>query len=631
MKLFRDPVYDYIACDENEIRIIDSPWFQRLRHCSQNGPAKLVFPTLFGSRFEHSLGVMHLAEKMLLAILTPSKYIKDNTLTKFISQARNDIEAFTGQKPPKEKTYVLLKRWIRLAGLCHDLGHFPLSHTLESVFGHLYWDSAFPEPSPHRACHEVISAEFVRQIAFPCDESDVFKSSDGKQIISKQDALAIILLLLLPDGVKIGDRPLKHTVFSTLHEIIVGTYDVDRLDYLQRDTHLVSGNFNLIDIERFFGSLRLVKHGELSDFVIMPTYKGMSAIETLLIERYKQKKWVHAHHKVAFYDRLVREVAEKTLIDSKNYLFKNYSLPMKVVVDKNYNELTTAERESFIGKYRTNICKQLARDVPENDLWPLSVFPPGVHFDRYMELDCKAFILNDDSRFIDDIWFSQECRNREDAEAPLWIRTLVERKATSVSMWKGPDLFRSFFNSVSKKLLAQMHGHPEDIDDKKFTATLRVLFGNEDGIYEEIFGKKQLDHCREIEKYLTHKLDFCDETLQVRISFIRWANLFFDKKRGAESKKVYVSKGRFCNIDKESALIDGLINLREEVLFYIYFVGDEERIRTFKNSLKGKRMYDSIKNNIAVAFSEAIIKDMKQNCDGNDEKTQFLNTFLGLN
>ena len=43
MKSFRDPVYNYIRCAKSELSIIDSPWFQRLRHCTQNGPARLVY------------------------------------------------------------------------------------------------------------------------------------------------------------------------------------------------------------------------------------------------------------------------------------------------------------------------------------------------------------------------------------------------------------------------------------------------------------------------------------------------------------------------------------------------------------------------------------------------------------
>jgi hypothetical protein len=68
MKVLRDPIYEYITCTDDELRIVDSPWFQRLRHCTQNGPTRLVYPSLNGTRFEHSLGVMELADQALTSV-----------------------------------------------------------------------------------------------------------------------------------------------------------------------------------------------------------------------------------------------------------------------------------------------------------------------------------------------------------------------------------------------------------------------------------------------------------------------------------------------------------------------------------------------------------------------------------
>lgn len=634
VKLFKDPVYNYITCSQDEVCIIDSPWFQRLRHCAQNGPAKLVYPTLFGSRFEHSLGVMHLAEKMLRSVLIPSKYINDNTLHNFLNRATNDIKNFYGNHKNNHDIVEVLVRWIRLAGLCHDLGHFPLSHTLESVFDNLFWANSFPLPNPRRACHEVISAEFVRQIAYGFDKDPIYNSlcDKGKKrpIISKKDAHAIILLLLLPQSVKIGNTPIDQTIFSTLHKIIVGTYDADRLDYLQRDTHLVSANFGLIDVERFFDSLRLVEQplkknssatkNRKTDFVIMPAYKGMSAIETLLLERYKQKKWIHSHHKVVFFDQIVKDAAGKVIKNKQHLFFQNYVLP---------SEFKSAIKTPAIlaDKFREANAIRLAKFDPNKELLPLSVFPKK---DKkgFRILNCKAFVSDHSSHFIDDLWFSQECRNNKSKKFALIKETLVNRRATSLSLWKGPDMFRTFWKSFSEKLLsfsgkfwdAVGCNYPEDIGP--IADKLRIIFADEGEKYEDLFGLKRIAHFKRIEKYLKSHLPICKKgTLDIRIAPVRWKDLFFDKKGQEDnSNKVYISKCRFCDIDNDSGLIKSLVGLREEVLFYIYLVGEEKEICKLKKSLKSK---DSQKErlfylSIAETFADAIVERLKSYCSDTD-------------
>jgi HD superfamily phosphohydrolase len=104
-KYIKDPLYGNIRIDSN---MIDIPYFQRLRHIMQNGMAYMVFPSMRHSRFEHSLGVYHIASKMIDRIRTES-------LTK--KELESDL---------KDK--------IKKLALYHDLGHLPFSHTFEFAF-----------------------------------------------------------------------------------------------------------------------------------------------------------------------------------------------------------------------------------------------------------------------------------------------------------------------------------------------------------------------------------------------------------------------------------------------------------------------------------------------------------------
>ena len=631
MKSFRDPVYDYIDCNPDELLIVDSPWFQRLRHCSQNGPARLVYPTLVGSRFEHSLGVMHLAEKMLRSVLNTTKRMDRTTYDSFLDAAGEDIGSFYAGSPrPITDNVDQLVHWLRLAGLCHDLGHFPLSHTLESVFDELYWDNAFPRLDPRRACHEVISAEIVRQIALRYGESDLFSSASGKELISKSDARAIILLLLLPSNVVIEGRSVGRSVFSTLHEIIVGTYDADRLDYLQRDSHLASANIGLIDIERFLDSLRLVSCPGATDndpcyYRIRLSAKAISAVETILIERYKQKKWVHYHHKVVFYDRMAREAGMKIFDGVGESLFTNIE-----IADVYPDAATTPG--PLDEAYSKHLIAQLSGQAEEGDIGPLSIYTIG-DGPSYSVLDCAKLVNNPTSHFIDDIWFSQQCRER--LESPILSGILVDRRAMGVSLWKRPDMFDLFWATVSHRIQgsdafweALELGHCRGFEGSA-NVTMRDrltrVFRDESGEYLNFIGKPRSIHLRDIELYLTDHVSVCSEAVRAKMAYVRWKNLFFDVHSDEDVNsdgfpRIYGSGGKEVSLKKYSGLIESLIGLRGETLFYIYLVGNEAEILKLNETLVKSDMREKVINEFAGHFADVIIESLSINCKVSRER-----------
>src|SRR5688572_1408805 len=106
MVLIRDPLWDTIKLDDNAIKIVDSPSFQRLRYIRQLGLAHLVYPGASHTRFDHALGVYHLARRALILL-------RDHRW--FGEIADEDIEV------------------IPYAALLHDIGHYPFSHALEEL------------------------------------------------------------------------------------------------------------------------------------------------------------------------------------------------------------------------------------------------------------------------------------------------------------------------------------------------------------------------------------------------------------------------------------------------------------------------------------------------------------------
>jgi HD superfamily phosphohydrolase len=129
-KILNDPVHGHISLDPITLQIIDTPQFQRLRFLKQLGSAYYVFPGASHNRFEHSIGVCHLASEMISSIRSkqPELNISDS-----------DVKC------------------IKVAALCHDLGHGPFSHIFDNEF--------MPKMCPEQNfCHEMASEEMLSQI-----------------------------------------------------------------------------------------------------------------------------------------------------------------------------------------------------------------------------------------------------------------------------------------------------------------------------------------------------------------------------------------------------------------------------------------------------------------------------------
>ncbi len=150
----------------------------------------------------------------------------------------------------------------------------------------------------------------------------------------------------------------------------------------------------------------------LYHYSIRPSAKAISAIETILLERYKQKKWIHFHHKVIFYDRMVREAGMKIFEGARDCFFS--SINIAEVYPNGIDD-----PKSLPAGYRKQLNMQLSGQTQEDSIGPLSIYRIGNH-PNYSVLDCTKLVNNPASHFIDDIWFSQQCR--EHLKSPFLSR-----------------------------------------------------------------------------------------------------------------------------------------------------------------------------------------------------------------
>lgn len=275
---FRDPIHGFITMQTVERAVVDSWPFQRLRDIHQLAMTYLVYPGATHRRFEHSLGVMELASRVF------------DTIT-LESNARN-IPSGVRDAIPQIEDKEGLPRWkrtLRMAALCHDLGHMPFSHASEDLL---------PGSS-----HECMTWSIIHS----CEMTPLW---DELRLEPKE----IAKLALGPKEVAelhFDEDVTFSTWESLLSEIIVGdAFGVDRMDYLLRDSHHLGVSYGRFDLQRILQGLRIAakapdgpEEGDQSlEPVIGVEHGALHAAAALLWARYSIFSQVYFHHVRRIYD-----------------------------------------------------------------------------------------------------------------------------------------------------------------------------------------------------------------------------------------------------------------------------------------------------------------------------------------
>ena len=271
----RDPIHVFVRLDSDERKVLNSRCFQRLRHIHQLALTYLVYPGATHKRFEHSLGVMELAARVY-DIVTTKENITD--------EIRGRLEPLTNDH---QRDY--WRRVLRMAALCHDVGHLPFSHAAEKELLPECWD------------HERITREIII--------SDEMKSI-WRDVTPPLRALDIVKLAVGPNKA----RDLQFTDWEiVLSEIIVGdAFGVDRMDYLLRDSYHAGVAYGRFDHYRLVDTLRILA---MPDDQMAPSARsgggapalgieegGLESAEALLLARYFMYSQVYFHPVRRIYD-----------------------------------------------------------------------------------------------------------------------------------------------------------------------------------------------------------------------------------------------------------------------------------------------------------------------------------------
>jgi HD superfamily phosphohydrolase len=196
-----DPIHRYIRFSETEREIVDTVIFQRLRGIRQLAGAHLVYPSAQHSRFEHSIGTMHIAG-----------YAGETLFSK----------GYFGDEDKVQQ--------LRLAALLHDIGHGPFSHLFEEVL-----------MEKQNMNHE----DMGRQIISQSEISDIL----GKHGYNSSD---------------ICELSFGQSNIQFFNEIISGALSADMMDYLPRDGLFTGVEYGKIDYHRLISSFEVTTDGHLA-------------------------------------------------------------------------------------------------------------------------------------------------------------------------------------------------------------------------------------------------------------------------------------------------------------------------------------------------------------------------------
>jgi HD superfamily phosphohydrolase len=280
-QVIRDPLHGYIELDELASAIIDTVEMQRLRRIRQLGFSYLVYPGANHTRFEHSLGTYHLMNVLL---------------------NRLDVAKEEEQE-------------LRVASLIHDIGHGPYSHVTEPLIKKLTGKG-------HDDIESVLVARDIE------GEKEVESSAPTIANVLEDHHLDTRKILGHIKGERAGNRTKRD-----LSRILNGEIDVDKMDYLVRDSYYTGVAYGVVD------NIRLIQGLDFFKNELVITEKGVLPAEYLLFSRFLMHPTVYNHHTGRIAQLMLLNALEAFIESASESEFgtKDYATALRTMDDSEIN------------------------------------------------------------------------------------------------------------------------------------------------------------------------------------------------------------------------------------------------------------------------------------------------------
>src|SRR5512134_2334786 len=276
--LIADPIHQYILYtrpdgipgEATEQDLLDSPWMQRLRRVPQLQSARWVFPAAEHSRFQHSLGAMHLAGR-------------------FAQQLHPSLKA----EFPDAPSAALLEELLRMSGLLHDIGHGP--------FGHFFDDNFLVDWG---LTHELLGQRIIRE-----ELGDLLRGLARSPSAPFEPGEAIDPEWICYLMGKSYTRPeeLHPRWLAHLKPLLSGIYTADNMDYVLRDAYMCGVAVGPIDVER------IMYYSFFSDKGLTLDRSGLQAFTMFLNARFYMYTNVYYHRTTRGIDLHLKEIFRETM------------------------------------------------------------------------------------------------------------------------------------------------------------------------------------------------------------------------------------------------------------------------------------------------------------------------------
>ncbi|MFS1427599.1 HD domain-containing protein [Vibrio splendidus] len=332
------PIHGAIELSKCEASAINHPLIQKLRHILQNDVLQFVFPGATHNRFSHSIGAMHIAGKVIEKIISTktSEYLQD-----FGATAHKFSESH-------QLASDYLTNVIRLAALVHDTGHAAFSHQIEktSCLRYIFedkntflslWDgidyTQFYAEVPGSIEHEHYSVRAAYQIL-----TDINADANG---ISTLDVLSVLettldqpssLLIHHADALwdlmstkalgkyesnVLTSTDKAHKILSLLRTILSSELDIDKMDYLVRDSFYCGVKYGVVDLGVIIQNISAYYDKNTGWFGMTVNAKALGILENFVFSRYSMYEHVYNHKTSNGFELVLNLAIEEVLNDEE--------------------------------------------------------------------------------------------------------------------------------------------------------------------------------------------------------------------------------------------------------------------------------------------------------------------------